>query len=791
MSAPPSDVAQLLRDFRTRSGLTQEALAEAAGLSAQAISALENGRRRYPRPVTIDLLVDALDLSVADTEQLASAASRRSEALTSTQLPPPITDFTGRSRQLAELVALLRSQYDVAPGVVISAIGGMGGVGKTTLAVQAAQLVADEFPDGQLYLNLRGGGDEPLSTVDALGRLLHALGVPSSRAADDEDVMAARYRSALAGRRLLLLLDDAVSVAQVRSLMPGTPGTAVVITSRQHLSALAGVRRLDLDVLTEAEALQLLGELLGPDRVAAEPDASGEVVRRCGFLPLAIRIAAEAGRTARTLEGLAAELAEETGRRDLLTGPGSGVGRSILVSLHQLERDGLVGDAEVFPVLAQFDGDHFPLRAAAKVLGRSLDEVEMLLERLVDIHLLETPAPQLYRMHDLVRDVGRLLGRDRFDDAARVEFRTRELACYRAMLWRLDETARRFDIFGADEGEPWSAGAEDVLDQAELIGWLRDELPNLVRLVRTAAAGVESERLTAVRMALGMHRLAGILMRFGEAHQAITAIVRTQVDLDPRLEVGRLYYMGFMDQTLGLYEASVPWSRAAVTLARNLPDPLLLVACLIDLAYGLGRIGQPADGLPFAEEAVVLVERHQLHSQEINANIVVGAVAGWLGDLERQRAAFDRALTLMPSRTTVGPSTLHRSLMGRALQETGQYQAALEVLTNALTDAREAKLEVVESDLLRELGSTWLALGEPTKAEEVLTASLEIALRFPADHREPAIRHHLGQALAGLSRPEDARLQWEQALTQYRQAADPRAEEVVALLAGSDDCPRS
>ncbi|NEA36011.1 helix-turn-helix domain-containing protein [Streptomyces sp. SID13031] len=783
-AAPTTDLARLLRRFRARSGLTQEALAAVTGLSTEAIGALEGGRRRQPRPTTIAVLAKALDLS-EDESQLFERAARRPVA-GSLQLPAPIADFTGRSSQLDELVQLLRSPYAASPGVVISAIGGMGGIGKTTLAAQAAQQVVDEFPDGQFSVNLHGGSAKPLSTADALRMLLQALGVPPT-GTDDLEETAARYRSALAGRRVLLLLDDATSVDQVRLLMPGTPGTAVVITSRQQLAALPGVRRLDLDVLTEPEALQLLGEVAGHHRVIEEPDAAREVVSRCGFLPLAIRIAGQSGRTAKGLQGLVAQLTEEGDRRALLTGPGAGVSRSILVSLVQLERNDHPEDeatAKAFPRLALFDGDHFPLRAAAKILGKSLDTTEAMLERLVDIHLLETPAPQLYRMHDLVRDVGRALARTELSDSELAEIHERELTCYLGVLSRLGEMVDYPDLYGARGERPWSAGAEDLIDREEVVSWLRDELPNLVRLIRVAAGGDAAERLTAVRMALGMPRISTALMRFGEAYTAARTVVRIPVELDPRLEAGRLYQMGFMEASLGLYEASVPWKGEALPLARKLEDPTLLTVCLIDLGYGLGRAGRSAEGMPYAEEALALIERHRIHRFEVGANVAVGALAGWLGDLERQRAAFDRAISLMPSRSALGPSAAHRSLIGRSLQEAGQYEASLEVLNGALADARAAKLEITEADLLRELGCTYLELGDWPKAHEALASGLEIALRFPSDYREPPLRHYLGRAFAGLGRPAEARREWKQALTKYRQTADHRTEEVVELLAG-------
>lgn len=336
MSAPPSDVAQLLRHFRIRAGLTQEALAATAGLSSQAISALENGRRRHPRAVTIDLLTAALGLSSSDREQLENAASRRSDVPAHTQLPPPISDFTGRSRQLAELEELLRTPYGVAPAVVISAVGGMGGIGKTTLAVQAANLVTAEYPDGQLYLNLRGGTGNPLGASEAIDALLKLLGIPPAGTSDPQ-AAANRYRTALAGRRMLILLDDAAGAAQVLPLIPGTAGSAVLITSRQRLSGVPGVRRIDLDVLGEREAVQLLAEIVGPAVITQKPEDALRVVRRCGLLPLAIRIAGgQCAKSARGLEELAAHLADDAGRLNALTGPGRLVNNSIALSLSAL-----------------------------------------------------------------------------------------------------------------------------------------------------------------------------------------------------------------------------------------------------------------------------------------------------------------------------------------------------------------------------------------------------------------------------------------------------------------------
>ncbi|WP_432943068.1 helix-turn-helix domain-containing protein [Kribbella sp. CA-253562] len=791
---------QLLRGYRTNSGLTQERLAERSGLSIQAISALESGRRRRPRPITITLLADSLGLSSEDRRAFAAAARHPAAGDPGRQpapkvagsinaagrLPSPPADFTGRSRQLDELTALLKAPFRAAPGIVVSAIGGMGGVGKTALAVQAAHLATDVSPDGQLYLNL-GGGTRPLTVEEALAALLQLLGVPADGSTQVETA-AARYRSALAGRQMLIVLDDAASVEQVTPLMPGVAGVVVLVTSRRRLTELPGALHLELDVMDETEAIQLLGRLVGTERIDQDPDAARDVVRRCGLLPLAIRIAgSQVDRMAGGLRELADRLVEGSERLRNLAGSSGGVGRSISLSLTALAA-GTSTDraaAEVFAMLSVFEGDRFPLRAAAAVLGRRVDETENLLERLVDSHLLETPALHQYRMHDLVRVVAVADAERRFDGAARERLRRRETDCYLAMLWRFDELMGGPDKYGSRDEHAWSTGAEDVSDAAVAADWLDAELPNLVRLVRRSAQGDSGEQVLAVRMALGMPKLASRLMRFGETHQALKLVVDLPVELDLRVEVGRKYQLGFSYSTLGLYRDAVPWRERALPLARELGDPWALAAVLIDLGYNLGRSGRAADGLPYAEEALIVTEHPQAAKLRVGALVGLGALAGWLGDVERQRIAFEEAIARMPERSSPGADVVHRNLIGHALTESGQHHAAVDVLTENLGKVRELGTEVIESDTLEVLGLAWLALGEHARARKVLADGVKIAVRYPTDHREGRLRHHLGRALTGLGLVEEARRQWELALIQYQLVADVRADEVRRLLAGS------
>ncbi|NEA36010.1 helix-turn-helix domain-containing protein [Streptomyces sp. SID13031] len=780
-------MAELLRRFRVRAKLTQEALAEAAGLSARAIRVLEGGQRRYPRRTTLDQLAAALELS-ADEIQLLEVAARRPSVTDHLgiprQVPAGIADFTGRTEQLAQLIEVLGIPLAVAPAVVVVAISGMGGVGKTTLAVEAARQVADEFPDGQLYVNLRGGS-EPRSTADALLALLQSLGVQPVGTTDVQ-VLAKHYRTALAGRRMLIVLDDAAGAAQVVPLIPGTSSSAVVITSRQRLFELPGARHLDLDVLPEPEAIALLGEVVGSALVNQNPAAALQVVRRCGLLPLAIRIAG--GHSSKTAAGflqLAATLADDSGRLDALTGSGRVVNRSVAVSLAALSVGNAVdvAAAETFPLLACFDGDWFPLRAAAKVLGRSMDDTEDLLERLVDLHLLETRSPYRYHLHDLVRDVGRDLARTVLSEAALADAFHRELECYLAMLWRYAELLGVVDLYGSWTATSWSAEAADQTDPGQVLSWLEGELANLVRLVRAAAAGDEAERLAAVRLALGMPRLARTLMRFAEAYDAMSAVVTLPVELDISLEQGRLYQMSSVSGALGLIRESLTWGEQELPLARAIGEPTRLSASLVDLAENLGFDGRAAEGLRYAEEALSLVVDTGASTNEAGANLAVGILAGQMGDLARQQAMFARAIELLLATRPVS-AALGWRLIGVSLRESGQHKAALTALNSAIELARGAKTEALEGTAITEIGVTWFETGDYSKSCDVLAEAVAIAVRHPQEHQEARPRHQRGRALAELGMVAEARLEWEKAIALYERIADPQADEVRGLLAG-------
>jgi hypothetical protein len=305
------------------------------------------------------------------------------------RLPPDIGDFTGRSGAVAELTGVL------TPGrsVPVAAVNGMGGVGKTTLAVHVAHAVRQRFAGGRLYANLRGMTDRPAEPYAVLGGLLHALGrrdVPETL-----EERSALYRSELTGRRVLVVLDDARCPAQVGPLLPGAPGCAVLVTSRTTMAGLPGVSGLDLDVLEPDEAMALLTSAAGADRVGAERGAALDLVAACGFLPLAIRAAGAwlAARPASPVGVLTRHLTH--GRMEELPAT---------VACFRLGYDLLGTDkARAFRLLALADGPGFSTGAACAALGLGRQQADELLEALADLSLLECPAPNRYRFHALLR----------------------------------------------------------------------------------------------------------------------------------------------------------------------------------------------------------------------------------------------------------------------------------------------------------------------------------------------------------------------------------------------------
>jgi transcriptional regulator with XRE-family HTH domain len=415
------EIARLLASFRLARGLSQEELAHRSGMSVRAIRNLEHGQVGRPHRSSIALLADALALTDAEhaavkeavveadrhvsacAEVLASVPQRISPG----QLPPDIEDFTGRDQALRRLSSRLQG---LGPGrtggVLITAVVGTAGVGKSTLAVHAAHRVRSWFPDGQLHVNLRGVEAQALDPADVLGRFLRAFGVESHSIPHDMDERVGLFRSLMADRCALVLLDNAADEAQVRPLLPAGARNAVIITSRVRLAGLSPGDIIDLDVLPPQQAKELLAKIVGPDRVAREPEAAATIVGRCGSLPLALRIvgARLAAKPHWRLQRLTDRLGAEHLRLDELAAGDLEVRASVALSYRGL---GVV-EQRAFRLLGLLQVPDVAPWMLSALLDVPAVEADDIAERLADAQLLdaigEDASGQIrYRFHDLLR----------------------------------------------------------------------------------------------------------------------------------------------------------------------------------------------------------------------------------------------------------------------------------------------------------------------------------------------------------------------------------------------------
>src|SRR5580692_4048303 len=409
------------------------------------------------------------------------------------QLPADVADFTGRDDQVRRLVDLLSSAGadDESGAVRIALVAGAGGLGKTSLAVHAAHRARASFSDGQLYVDLLGATPHPLPAADVLARFLRDLGVDGREIPVDEDERAARYRTILAGRRMLIVLDNARDAAQVRSLLPGSAACAVLVTTRSRMADLASTRLVDLNVLDDDEALTLFTRVVGDERAAAEPEATAELLLACAGLPLAIRICAARlnTRSGWTIQAMANRLRDTRRRLDELRVGDLAVRASFQVSFTTLpasaQPDG-IDPADAFRMLGLWDGPSISSAAAAAMFGTTEDLGSDALEIWVDARLLESTSPDRYKFHDLLR----VYSSERA--VADLPEQARNAAIARLLEWYMraaDVAATavspdRYDIPLAPGGAAPPLGfgtAEDAL------AWYDGERVNLVAATRQAA----------------------------------------------------------------------------------------------------------------------------------------------------------------------------------------------------------------------------------------------------------------------------------------------------------------
>ena len=406
-----------LRACRRSSGLSQDKLAELSGLSIRAISKLECGSTRWPYPDSVGRLADALGLRDAERAEFTAAAQRRLGNGTG-PVPPPVGDacvprllpalmpaFAGRAGELETLSRML----DAAGGTtLVTAIAGTAGVGKTSLAVHWAHQVTEDFPDGQLFVNLHGFGPSgtPLTPADAARVFLDALRVPADRLPEAVEAQLGLYRSLLAGKSMLIVLDNARDAAQVRPLLPGSPTCRVIVTSRDQLRSLTvteAARPLTVNALSGAEARELLVRRLGSVRLAADRRATDQIISSCAGLPLALCVAAARAelRPDLPLARIATDLARQP-YLDAFTGmgdPAADLRASFSWSCRQLDGD----TARTFRLAALHLGTDLEPYAVAALTGTTPELAARTLEALARVSLIQPAGHERYSMNSLLR----------------------------------------------------------------------------------------------------------------------------------------------------------------------------------------------------------------------------------------------------------------------------------------------------------------------------------------------------------------------------------------------------
>ncbi|MEV7190484.1 BTAD domain-containing putative transcriptional regulator [Streptomyces sp. NPDC093510] len=607
------------------------------------------------------------------------------------QLLPDVTDFAGREAEARLLTETLRAATSGST-MAVATLTGLGGVGKTALAVHVAHALREEFPDGQLYVDLRGADPAPgVDSGSALTGFLRALGIPESAVPDGLDQQTALYRSLLAGRRVLVLLDNARDTAQVRPLLPGTPGCAVLVTSRSRTITLPGARLVDVETMDEPQALGLLSAMAGAQRVAAEPAAARELVAICGGLPLAVRIAAArlAARPGRPVADLTARLRDERRRLDELRVDDLAVEATFRLGYEALEP----GLARAFRMVSLCYMPSFCRGAAGALLGVSDEEAETAVERLVDAGLMELHGEDRYRFHDLVRLFARQQCELRESAGERAEARLRFLDYVLATVITAIRRTKPHSVLPqqlhspASEGKalPDEAAAHDwlVVAHSRLCAAAEESLRHVPEAAGSTPGGPPGLRPTVDLLTAWSHLVAGTARHRDLEPLAELALRTAREHGDDRSAARALRLLGAPHHGTETYGHAERALRESLRLAAATGDLLVGAEGGHELGIVLMSTGRHEEALEQLRLAYARFGALGGHEDRIR---VLSHMARAYVSLGRRTAA-DTALVaaVRQARQSVSASTLAHVLYqaGCALLQDGRSAAAAERLREA------------------------------------------------------------------------------------------------------------
>ncbi|GGO25537.1 regulatory protein AfsR [Microbispora rosea subsp. aerata] len=694
------------------------------------------------------------------------------------QLPAAVSDFTGRTKLVHRLLALLRGE-EAGEGVPIAAMSGIGGVGKTTLAVHVAHLAEDLFPDGQLYADLRGYGAEPTAPETALVAFLRALGIPMDVIPDGLAERSALFRSLLADRRMLVLLDNARDAEQVEHLLPGSAGCAAIITSRGKLADLPAARLIDLDVMEPDEALSLLAAVAGPERVAAERAAAMDVVAACGFLPLAVRIVAArlASRPSWTVASLVPRLADERRRLDEMKIGNLAVSATFALGYGQLD----ARQARAFRLLSLPQGSGISVFAAAAVLDLTPAEAEDVIESLVDASLLEAPAPGRYRFHDLLKLFARRQAEDAEEPEARALALRRLLGFYLASAGAAHRLAYEGSAI-ADTLTDLGVRGHSFSSADEAVAWLSSEAEDMFGAVAKACAAGD-DLLAAADLLLAMEPLLESGTNQREFEQRTSALLTaTRRAGERRGELRCHYILGralFGANRLAEAEEHFLAVRA---LSEETGDRIVLGETYNALAVVAGRRRRHTEALEWFELATRVHRELGKPAGEALASCYSARDHLGLGRPDDAIAAAERGLAVFTEIGSGAGMARARYHLGNVLSHVGRLNEAVVHHAECLAFFRASNQRVWEQRVCYRLAATFIAAGRFAEAARHAEQALTVSREITHPYGEAQSLAALGKALAGLGEAGRSRQALVRALDIFTRLGSPEADDIRAVL---------
>jgi tetratricopeptide (TPR) repeat protein/DNA-binding SARP family transcriptional activator len=712
---------------------------QATGRAAEAVALSKDARRGGPA-------ADQASQALRSAGQVFPSGSRLPVAggavlpVSPFQLPAPTVHFTGRDSELERLLGLWPAGAEQVPATMVAAVvAGMGGIGKTALVVHAAHRLAHRFPAGVLFTELRGftPDSEPTAPEAVLDTLLRGLGVPSDRIPPGLDARVALYRSVLAGRRALVVLDNAATESQVRPLLPSTPGCMVLVTSRNRLAGLDDAEHLMLDVLDPGDAIALFVRVAGDRAADAGQQAIEDVVELCGYLPLAIRTIAARLRISRgaTLASLLAELCAQDGRLAALDDGDRSIARTLAVSYRHLPATQQLALRR----LGMHTGPDVDVHAAAALLDLGVAPTRGALTGLEAASLLDRPTPERFAFHDLTRAYATRCAQDLDTEA------DRQAALTRLFDYYLHTTARanrfvmpyryQIPLDGRASREPGFDNRRSALE------WLDTERLNLTAVCRIDDPAFDSRRWQLAYLLRDFFFLRKHLDAWVETHQlALAGCKRTN-------------------------------DRMAEARTRN------------NLGRALLELGRRADAAAEYERARVLFEDlgdgRGLSDALVNQATILRAQGNYEPALRDQRTALDYYRRSGATRSigiTLRAMALSEAELGRLADAARHGEEALAIALQQGTDIDAAQA-------LNTLGLTYSNVGDDDAALAAHRQAIEFSRSCGSSYEEANALHHLGRLAARAGDPDLARRRWAQALELFRVLAVPRAQEVLADLA--------